>query len=115
MDLPHPCCILQASENFLFSCRSMGKAEAIKFRIDWGHLSNRIFHHDEDKILISNSGISLISQMTNISGIYMFVCNIGNACGSLSMLLLAGYLFDNANPFSVVGIATTIPNGNAIL
>ncbi|XP_039268619.1 sodium-dependent glucose transporter 1A-like isoform X2 [Styela clava] len=68
--------------------------------------------HGYTTAMLYPSGVSWVSQITNISGTYMFVCNIGNAVGSLTMLPLGGYLFD-IDPFSVMYLVLILAVVNA--
>nr|XP_039263684.1 sodium-dependent glucose transporter 1-like isoform X1 [Styela clava] len=47
------------------------------------------------------AGVSWVSEITDISGKYMFVPEVGNAIGNLVMTPVGGYIFD-IDPFSVV-------------
>lgn len=59
------------------------------------------FFHGLCVATLYSSGVSWVSQSTNMAGTYMFVFTIGNAMGSMTMMPAGGALFDN-DPFSVI-------------
>lgn len=53
------------------------------------------------------TGISWTSQVTNVSGSYIFIFTLGNATAGMIMLPVGGIIFEN-DPFNVVSDGLTL-------
>nr|XP_039250736.1 sodium-dependent glucose transporter 1C-like isoform X1 [Styela clava] len=71
------------------------------------------FTHGLTTSTLYPAGVSWLSQVTNVSGAYMFIFNLGSALGSLTMLPLAGHLFDK-NPFNAIHLVLALSVSNGV-